>query len=1251
MCIRDRLYLASGAGTPEAQAEQTASLYRTVEALIATYQYVGFAMEAKGIVNFLALLQQRNVVVEDTYSTFDEGSTLEKINWWEDASELYAERMAEDDESLLGAVRCWKSLGEVSNILATSPERLGAMNTELLKDMDAHRADAAFLMGEWDAFDEICECEEVVNRLGPITKAAALIRVNKLQSAMHIVTSAKRELFDEFSDAYGDSYVRSYPHLVQIQHLTHLQEVVEYRRSLPDRREELRRLWSKRLKQMLPRPEYWRDVVAINSLVLSQEEDFHSRLDVASLALKTRPTGIGAHILLKLLGTSDLSAKDNWRTSNPFLLSAYSHYLYNQGTPELAEKAFSGLAQVLGTVHIKEMEAENRCAWGDCWLLLGEWSLQRNANRVDALRFLEKAAELNPNSSDAAHFLGRVHQSISASPEYKQDEAQRVSHITAAITSLFAAVRLSENKNSATLNILRVLSLWFANGHHGEVSDVMRHGIQLCSNTVWLRVIPQLVARMGIGSRTARQVLTDLLTRIGEAFPQALIYPLTVGERSGVKSKREVAEKALQGIRASQEDLVKEASQISGELVRMAILWGELWVEGISRAAKVANSHQEIIRILQGLFSQLSTPSSPNEATFVEQYRQHLSAAWNYLNRGDTNAAWSYLKKVYSQLRKTTQDKKLYMSEVSPVLSAMRQSLVAVPGTFRPSGPLTTIASFQSRIAVMPSKQKPRRFGLTGSDGLSYRFLLKGHEDLRLDERVMQFINLVNSIFKNDPTSIDLEYTIPSYSVIPLTDNVGIIGWVENTETVFRLLERRRQEQGVSIYQEVMMIVQKERLANVDDYHKLPKETRIACLDMVMHGSPRNELAKVMWETNSSCELWMDYRKQYAHTAALMSMVGYVLGLGDRHLNNLMLQKGGNLVHIDFGDCFEVAMKRQLYAEAVPFRLTRLMVFALGISGVDGAYRITCENVMSLLRRNKDNLLAILEAFIYDPLINWSGELEEGKEAKPAAASPVPEDAPSTFVDLSCSAPTRRRIIGQAMLTDEWAVLSEFIRKGGEGARRSIVLPRGSESVPLESAIENVRQAVRESNFQLANAWMQQVQKLAPDDCVQSVFEHSIAEKRSLVANSALARVQAKLSGQDFFGTEPPASIADTSMSIAPFFPYAKKGVDSTLTKSLSSVSDHDDGNNRTGGATRRSRFANNDTTGRMQPTSSWFEVEINHFKASTWATNTTRDGKSVPLPAEQPLQVKDQVSRLIGEATALENLSEAYLTGWAPFW
>ena len=101
-------------------------------------------------------------------------------------------------------------------------------------------------------------------------------------------------------------------------------------------------------------------------------------------------------------------------------------------------------------------------------------------------------------------------------------------------------------------------------------------------------------------------------------------------------------------------------------------------------------------------------------------------------------------------------------------------------------------------------------------------------------------------------------------------------------------------------------------------------------------------------------------------------MVGYILGLGDRHPSNIMLERHtGKIVHIDFGDCFEIAMRREKFPEKIPFRLTRMLIKAMEVSCIEGNFRTTCENTMRVMRESKESLLAIMEAFVYDPLISF----------------------------------------------------------------------------------------------------------------------------------------------------------------------------------------------------------------------------------------------------------------------------------------
>jgi len=256
---------------------------------------------------------------------------------------------------------------------------------------------------------------------------------------------------------------------------------------------------------------------------------------------------------------------------------------------------------------------------------------------------------------------------------------------------------------------------------------------------------------------------------------------------------------------------------------------------------------------------------------------------------------------------------------------------------------------------------------MRGSDGKEYMFLLKGHEDLRQDERVMQFFSLVNSLLTSDPETLKRNLTIQRFSVVPLSTNSGLIGWVPQSDTLHALIRDYREKKKVLLNIEHRII---QRMA--PDYDHLPLMNKVEVFEHSLDNTTGDDLAKLLLLKSPSSEVWFDRRTNFTRSLAVMSMVGYVLGLGDRHPSNLLLDRNsGKILHIDFGDCFEVAMTREKFPEKIPFRLTRMLINAMEVTGIEGTYRSTCESTMEVLRRNKDSLMAVLEAFVYDPLLNW----------------------------------------------------------------------------------------------------------------------------------------------------------------------------------------------------------------------------------------------------------------------------------------
>lgn len=116
------------------------------------------------------------------------------------------------------------------------------------------------------------------------------------------------------------------------------------------------------------------------------------------------------------------------------------------------------------------------------------------------------------------------------------------------------------------------------------------------------------------------------------------------------------------------------------------------------------------------------------------------------------------------------------------------------------------------------------------------------------------------------------------------------------------------------------------------DYESLILLQKIEVFEYALENTTGQDLYRVLWLKSANSEHWLERRATYTRSLAVNSMVGHILGLGDRHPSNLMLQRNsGKVVHIDFGDCFEVAMTREKFPERIPFRLTRMLTHAMEV--------------------------------------------------------------------------------------------------------------------------------------------------------------------------------------------------------------------------------------------------------------------------------------------------------------------------------
>lgn len=296
-------------------------------------------------------------------------------------------------------------------------------------------------------------------------------------------------------------------------------------------------------------------------------------------------------------------------------------------------------------------------------------------------------------------------------------------------------------------------------------------------------------------------------------------------------------------------DTVAQVQVLVRELKRVTLLWDELWLVGLAQvyaetAKRLAqfevdlrrstemnsDSNDDVAAAASAIGDALlaeryrislrpvvftverlrdittgAQPETNNERQFQRLYGRQIDECLLALRAPFQRAApldaWQLFKQLYAQLQRRSHGRTahpLQMADISPVLAQLRDTAIQMPGVDAANGGCC-IRSVNNMVRILPTKTKPKKLAFHGSDGRRYTYLFKGMEDLHLDERIMQFLCIANTMMAKDSHSSSSSggggrdrslYRARHYSVIPLGSRSGLISWVDGVVPIYALYKK-----------------------------------------------------------------------------------------------------------------------------------------------------------------------------------------------------------------------------------------------------------------------------------------------------------------------------------------------------------------------------------------------------------------------------------------------------------------------------
>lgn len=496
---------------------------------------------------------------------------------------------------------------------------------------------------------------------------------------------------------------------------------------------------------------------------------------------------------------------------------------------------------------------------------------------------------------------------------------------------LFYAKSLHKGHKNLFQALPRLLTLWFEFGtiYHKNgsstnksmkavqtrVCSILRGCLKDLPTYQWLTVLSQLVSRICHQNEETVRIVKHIITSVLQEYPQQALWMMAAVSKSAVTARRAAAAEIIQAAR-----------------------------KGSRHGSDTSNIYLQFASLIDHLINLCFHQGQPKARAV------NISTEFSALKR---MMPLGIILPVQEALTVTlpTYDASLTEPSNFHVFSATSHA---------------TISGIADEAEILSSLQRPKKVIFLGSDGVYRPFLCKPKDDLRKDARMMEFTAMINRLLSKFPESRRRKLYIRTFAVVPLTEDCGMVEWVPNTRGLRHILQ--------DIY---------ITLGNFDRQKTNPLIKRI--YDQCQGKTPEDEMlkAKILpmfppvfhrWflTTFSEPAAWFRARVAYAHTTAVWSMVGHIVGLGDRHGENILFDStSGDCVHVDFSCLFDKGLQLDK-PELVPFRLTQNMIDGLGITGYEGVFLKVCEITLSVLRTQRETLMSVLETFIHDPLVEWT---------------------------------------------------------------------------------------------------------------------------------------------------------------------------------------------------------------------------------------------------------------------------------------